>query len=272
MLPLDPIAFSIGPLAIRWYSLAYIVGILGGWWLMIKLSERAKSQFTPSLISDFIAYAVVGIILGARLGYILFYNPHFYFTHPTEIIALWHGGMSFHGGLLGVVTAALIFAKVKKISFFAMTDILALVAPLGLMLGRIANFINGELYGKVAPDLPWAVSFPAGGGVPRHPSQLYESALEGLLPLLVFIALWLFVPFVSKHKGFISGVFLVWYSLARSAVELVRVPDSQLGYFLGYITMGQILCLPLFIAGLLIIAFALKHKEKGEEKNKTKKG
>ena len=272
MLPLDPIAFSIGPLAIRWYSLAYIVRILGGWWLMIKLSERTKSQFTPLLISDFIAYAVVGIILGARLGYILFYNPHFYFTHPTEIIALWHGGMSFHGGLLGVVTAALIFAKVKKISFFAMTDILALVAPLGLMLGRIANFINGELYGKVAPDLPWAVSFSAGGGLPRHPSQLYEAALEGLLPLLVFIALWLFVPFVSKHKGFISGVFLAWYSLARSAVELVRVPDSQLGYFLGHITMGQILCLPLLIAGLLIIVFALKHKEKGEEKNKTKKG
>ena len=239
---------------------------------MIKLSERAKSQFTPSLISDFIAYAVVGIILGARLGYILFYNPHFYFTHPTEIIALWHGGMSFHGGLLGVITAALIFAKVKKINFFAMTDLLALVAPLGLMLGRIANFINGELYGKVAPDLPWAVSFSAGGGLPRHPSQLYEAALEGLLPLLVFIALWLFVPFVSKHKGFISGVFLAWYALARSAVELVRVPDSQLGYFLGHITMGQILCLPLLIAGLLIIVFALKHKEKGEEKNKTKKG
>ena len=272
MLSLDPIAFSIGPLAIRWYSLAYIAGILGGWWLMIKLSERAKSQFTPSLISDFIAYAVVGIILGARLGYILFYNPHFYFTHPTEIIALWHGGMSFHGGLLGVITAALIFAKVKKINFFAMTDLLALVAPLGLMLGRIANFINGELYGKVAPDLPWAVSFSAGGGLPRHPSQLYEAALEGLLPLLVFIALWLFVPFVSKHKGFISGVFLAWYALARSAVELVRVPDSQLGYFLGHITMGQILCLPLLIAGLLIIVFALKHKEKGEEKNKTKKG
>ena len=272
MLSIDPIAFSIGPLAIRWYSLAYIVGILGGWWLMIKLSLRTKSPFTPPLISDFIAYAVVGIILGARLGYVLFYNPHFYFTHPAEIIALWHGGMSFHGGLLGVVTAAFIFAKVKKISFFAMTDILAVVAPLGLMLGRIANFINGELYGKVAPDLLWAVSFPAGGGVPRHPSQLYEAALEGLLPLLVFTALWFFVPFVSKHKGFISGVFLLWYALARSAVELVRVPDSQIGYFLGHITMGQILCLPLLIAGLLIIAFALKHKEKGEEKNKTKKG
>jgi len=268
VLPIDPIAFSIGPIAIRWYSLAYIVGILGGWWLMIKLSERTKSQFTPPLISDFIAYAVVGIILGARLGYILFYNPQFYFSHPTEIIALWHGGMSFHGGLLGVIAAALIFAKVKKISFFAMTDILAVVAPLGLMLGRIANFINGELYGKVAPDLLWAVSFPAGGGVPRHPSQLYEAALEGLLPLLVFTALWFFVPFVSKHKGLISGVFLTWYAIARSAVELVRVPDSQLGYFLGHITMGQILCLPLFIAGLLIIIFALKSKEN----NNTKKG
>jgi len=253
---ISPIAFKIGPLAVRWYSLAYLFGLLGAWWTAAKLSAKSSSVFTPKLISDFVFWAMLGIILGARIGYVLFYNPSVYLNHPTEIFVLWHGGMSFHGGFFGLLTAMLLFARQKKISFWAISDITACVAPLGLMLGRIANFINGELYGRINFDIPWAVEFEAGGGFPRHPSQLYEAFSEGLLPLCVFVSLWWFVPFVSKHKGFMSGLFLTWYALARMFCELFRQPDIQIGFIGNYFTMGQILSLPLLVAGLIILYFA----------------
>lgn len=256
---ISPIAFKIGPLTVRWYSLAYLFGLLGAWWTAAKLSAKSSSVFTPALISDFVFWAMLGIILGARAGYVLFYNPLVYLNNPVEIFALWHGGMSFHGGFFGLLATMLFFAKVKKISFWSISDIVACVAPLGLMLGRIANFINGELYGRINFDIPWAVEFAAGGGFPRHPSQLYEAFAEGFLPFCVFVALWWFVPAVSKRKGLMSGVFLVWYAVARIFCEMFRQPDIQIGFIGDYFTMGQILSLPLLIAGVIILFFAGKY-------------
>lgn len=257
---IDPVAFEIGPIAVRWYSLAYLFGLLGAWWIAVRLSAKSSSSFTPVLIADFALWAMLGIILGARVGYVIFYNPMVYLNNPLEIFALWHGGMSFHGGFVGLLLAMIVYAHVKKISFWDISDIVACVAPLGLLLGRIANFINGELYGRINLDIPWAVEFEQGGGFPRHPSQLYEAFAEGLLPLVAFTLLWWLVPYVRKHKGFMSGAFLVWYAVARSFCEVFRQPDVQIGFIGNYFTMGQLLSIPLMVAGVVVLLYSVKHK------------
>ena len=203
-------------------------------------------------VDDFIVWATVGIILGGRLGYVLFYRPEYYFRDPLEIVYLWHGGMSFHGGALGVIVAIVVFARQRGLSMFALGDIVCAVVPIGLFFGRIANFINGELFGRVS-DVPWAMVFPNGGPEPRHPSQLYQAGLEGLV-LFAVLALLAHRTELRQRPGFISGAFLCGYAIARSIGELFREPDAYLGFLIGPVTMGQMLSLPMLVAGLWLIA------------------
>jgi phosphatidylglycerol:prolipoprotein diacylglycerol transferase len=250
---IDPVLVSIGPFAIRWYALAYIVGLLLGWRYCLYLCGLPPRLVTRTQLDDFLLWATLGVILGGRLGYVLFYQPLHFLEHPLDIFYVWEGGMSFHGGLIGVILAMLLFARRRGIPFFALTDIVACATPIGLLLGRIANFINGELYGR-ASDAPWAMVFPDpnSGGVPRHPSQLYEAALEGLL---LFVVLFVLARFTRslEHVGRLSGLFLVGYGVSRFVVEFFREPDAQLGYLLGGATMGQLLCVPMILLGLIFI-------------------
>ncbi len=246
---IDPVMIEIGPLVIRWYALAYIAGLVLGWLYLRWLVQRPGWQLTPLDLDDLLLYVTLGVVLGGRLGYVLFYRPDFYLSHPGEILAVWQGGMSFHGGLIGVLAAMALFAWRRNIHFLDIGDAVAAATPIGLLFGRIANFINGELFGRES-DAPWAVIFPHGGGIPRHPSQLYEAALEGLL---LFLVLFWFARQIRKpeHRGRIGGLFLIGYGLARSFVELFRQPDAHLGFLLGgVVTMGQILSLPMIIIGL----------------------
>jgi len=258
----DPVLVHLGPFAIRWYALAYIFGILIGWAYARFLVQSknlwgGKAPMTVTDFDDFVLWVTVGIILGGRTGYVLFYNlPHFA-SHPAEILQLWNGGMSFHGGFTGCVVAVVLFAYKRGIPFLSLGDITCAVGPVGLFLGRIANFINGELWGRPA-DVPWAMIFPGGGPLPRHPSQLYEAALEGLL-LLVVLAL-LMRAGALKRPGLIIGSFAVCYSAARTFCEFFREPDVQLGFLWGGATMGQLLSVPLFLAGVGFIVYALKHR------------
>ena len=247
---IDPIIFSIGPLAIRWYALAYIAGLIIGWRLMIRFAKAPGSAVTPEQVDDFLVWATLGVVLGGRLGYVLFYKPTFYFANPAEIFQVWQGGMSFHGGFLGVVIAALLFARKYKLPIFSLADMLATVAPVGLFFGRIANFINGELFGRVT-DVSWGMVFPNGGPLPRHPSQLYEAALEGALLFIIQIALR--KTRIGKKPGVATGVFLIGYALARGFVELFRQPDAHLGLLIGGATMGQLLSIPMILIGVLLI-------------------
>ncbi|MFA5041473.1 MAG: prolipoprotein diacylglyceryl transferase [Bdellovibrionales bacterium] len=251
---IDPIAFSLGPLAVRWYALAYLVGLIAGWrWCMVMARQKG-SKLKPEYFDEFLSWAVVGIILGGRLGYVLFYNFGQYWDQPLEALKIWHGGMSFHGGMIGVIAAAYVFTRIKKIPFFAFTDLLACVTPIGLGLGRLANFINGELFGRET-GLPWGIVFPRGGSMPRHPSQLYEAATEGLLLLLVMI--WLSrQKKIRKRIGYMSGVFLTMYGVMRFGIEFFREPDSQLGFLFAGATMGQWLCIPMIIAGIAIVVWS----------------
>lgn len=250
---IDPVAFQWGWLIIRWYSLAYIFGLLGAWGLARVMSRACGSQWTVLKIDDFLLWATVGIILGGRLGYVFFYNLNYYLEYPTQILAVWQGGMSFHGGLIGVIAAALLFARKKEIPLFSMSDILVCVAPIGLFLGRIANFINGELFGRITQNVPWAVVFPEGGSLPRHPSQLYEALTEGLLLFIILNALWWFVPKYRERAGFLTGLFFILYALFRFALEFFREPDAHLGFIFENLTMGQMLCVPMFLLGVLIV-------------------
>lgn len=264
---IDPVLFQFGWFAVRWYSLAYIFGILGAWWLARKMSAHSHSTFTPLKIDDFLIWATVGIVAGGRLGYVLFYNLRYFFEYPLKIFAVWEGGMSFHGGLLGVVAATVLFAKKRHISILAMGDIVACVAPIGLFLGRLANFINAELYGRVSHAVPWVMIFPNGGSEPRHPSQLYEAGCEGILLFLILNTLWWFCPKYRRRTGFLSGLFLLLYALMRFGLEFFREPDFQLGFIFEQITMGQILCIPMALFGLILINHAspksiLKRMEK----------
>jgi len=252
----DPIAFSIGPLVVRWYALAYIVGLIGGWRLCMALARRYTGTPKAELFDDFLTWAVVGVIFGGRLGYVLFYNLEQYVDTPLEIIKVWHGGMSFHGGMLGVILATYLFTRTKKIPFFAFSDILACVTPLGLGFGRLANFVNGELYGRET-TVPWGIVFPNGGPVTRHPSQLYEAALEGILLFVTMLAL-VHQQKIRAHKGLLSGLFLILYGLLRFGIEFFREPDPQLGFLFAGATMGQILCIPMVIAGSFIVLWSLK--------------
>lgn len=251
---IDPIAFQLGPLAVRWYGIAYIVGIVGGWWLMRLRARRPGSGWRSDEVADLTFYAALGGVLGGRIGYALFYNFPAYLDRPLDILKVWEGGMSFHGGLIGVLIAIAWFASRTGRSFFQVSDFLAPVVPLGLMAGRLGNFINGELWG--APSrLPWAMVFPdpRAGGIPRHPSQLYQAFLEGLLLLLI---LWWFSS-RPRPAAAVSGLFLLGYGLARFAVEFVREPDAHLGYLaFGWVTMGQVLSLPMVVAGLILLGLA----------------
>jgi phosphatidylglycerol---prolipoprotein diacylglyceryl transferase len=269
----DPVLVHIGPFAIRWYALAYIAGILLGWAYARALIRNEKlwggnsstkmAPLTVADFDDFVLWVTLGIILGGRIGYVLFYNLPFFAAHPLEIFQLWNGGMSFHGGFTGCVLAVVLFARSRGLSILSLGDLTCAVGPIGLFLGRIANFINGELWGRPADvaSVPWAMVFPSGGPVARHPSQLYEAALEGLL-LLVVLAL-LIRRGALTRPGLIIGAFAVVYALARSFCEFFREPDAQLGFLWGGATMGQLLSIPLFLTGLAFIAYAMKHKPLG---------
>lgn len=249
---IDPVLIEIGPFAIRWYALAYIFGLVAGWQYMRRLVRRPGWRLSATDIDDLLLYVTLGVVLGGRLGYVLFYRPGHYLTHPLEALAVWEGGMAFHGGLLGVAVAVALFARLRARSFFELCDALAPAVPIGLFLGRIANFINGELYGRTS-DVPWAMVFPGGGPEPRHPSQLYEAGLEGVLLFLV-LAWFAWRPRGPGSDGRLAGIFLLGYGLARSFAELFRQPDAHLGFLLGGLTMGQLLSLPLIAVGVWLIA------------------
>jgi phosphatidylglycerol---prolipoprotein diacylglyceryl transferase len=259
---LNPILVQIGPLAIRWYALAYIAGILIGWFYAraIVRSDRlwgGRAPLSVADLDDFILWVTLGVILGGRIGYVLFYNFAHFSTHPAEMIEVWKGGMSFHGGFLGCVLAVILFARARGISVLSLGDLTCAVGPIGLFLGRIANFINGELWGRPS-EVPWAMLFPGGGPLPRHPSQLYEAVLEGLL---LAVVLGLAVRGGAlKRPGLTIGLFAVGYGVARSFAELFREPDAQLGFLWGGLTMGTLLSIPMIVAGLFIIGFALRRR------------
>ncbi len=260
----DPVLIHIGPLAIRWYALAYIVGILAGWAYARALVRAeslwgGKAPLTALDFDDFVVWVTLGIILGGRIGYVLFYNPAHFATHPLEIVQLWNGGMSFHGGFTGCVLAVVLFARKRGLSIMSLGDITCAVGTIGIFLGRIANFINGELWGRAA-DVPWAMVFPNGGPIARHPSQIYEALLEGVLLFLVLFAA--MRAGALKKPGMIIGLFAVVYAIARSFCEFFREPDAQLGFLWGGATMGQLLSIPLFLAGVGFMIYALKHPAK----------
>ena len=260
----DPVLIDLGLFQIRWYSIAYILGIIIGWVYatkIIKLTTINKynfEQIKTSQFDDLVIYLIIGIILGGRLGYVIFYNFEYYSQNFFEIFKLWRGGMSFHGGLLGIIASIIFFSKKTKTNFFKFADIVSCVAPIGLFLGRIANFINGELYGKIS-TLPWSVIFSNGGSVARHPSQIYEAILEGIILFILINYLALKKQFLFK-TGYISGFFLVSYSILRILSENFREPDIHLGLFLNYFSMGAILSYISFLAGCFII-FLIRNNE-----------
>jgi phosphatidylglycerol:prolipoprotein diacylglycerol transferase len=266
---LDPVAFSIGPFAIRWYALAYVAGLLGGWFYAKRLAARTElwiplRQPKPTDIDDLIVWVALGVVLGGRTGYVLFYNLGAYLQNPLEMFAVWRGGMSFHGGFLGAVLALVLFARSRDLNPLALLDMAAVVTPIGLFFGRIANFINGELWGRPAPDFPYAVVFPHAGPEPRHPSQLYEAFGEGLV-LFVIMAI-AARKFGFRRPGLLGGIFVLGYAVARIVCEFFREPDAQLGFLFGSsveglgggITMGMLLSVPMAIVGLVFIVMALR--------------
>lgn len=248
----NPIALDLGVIQIHWYALAYLSGFLGGWAYLRSLIKSGKALLTLEQLDDFLSWAIAGVLLGGRLGYVLFYNFDQYAAHPLHVFYLWEGGMSFHGGFVGIMAAILLFARKHQISPFHLGDLIAAAGPIGLLFGRITNFINGELYGRVT-DVSWGVIFPrANDNLPRHPSQLYEAGLEGLL---LFTLLWVLLTYTPalKKKGCIAGVFIIGYALSRILVEFVREPDAQLGFLYAGATMGQLLSLPMIAFGLWLI-------------------
>ena len=264
---IDPVALAIGPITIKWYALAYIAGLIGGWFYARRLvmADRLWGVVKrPQVvdIDDLVVWVALGVVLGGRIGYVLFYNLPMYIADPMEILAIRNGGMSFHGGFLGAILAFLLFARAKKLNGYTLLDIGAVVVPIGLFFGRIANFVNGELWGRPAPDFPYAIVFPSGGPLPRHPSQLYEAATEGLL---LFIVMAISVHrFGFRKPGLLGGIFVLGYALARTFCEFFREPDRQLGFLFGDnlgpmgggVTMGMLLCVPMMVIGLAYIVLA----------------
>jgi len=254
---IDPVAFSLGPLHVHWYGLMYVVGIGCAWWLARRRAEQGRAGLTAAEVEDLIFYCALGVILGGRLGYTFFYNLQAFIDQPWIIFRIWEGGMSFHGGLLGVFTAMFWYGRKLKCGFFALSDFIGPLVPIGLGAGRIGNFINGELWGKPT-DLPWAMVFPGAGDEPRHPSMLYEALLEG--PVLFIIL----NGFVRKPRPRMaaSGMFMLFYGAFRFLVEFVRLPDAQIGYLaFGWVTMGQVLTLPMMLLGVWWIVLAYRREE-----------
>ena len=248
---IDPVLISFGPFVIRWYALAYIFGLLLGWRLMRRLVARSPVVADDAAVDDFLIWATLGVVLGGRLGYVVFYNAGYYVENSLSIFAVWRGGMSFHGGLLGVMAATMLFCRKWGIELWPFADRVACVAPLGLFFGRLANFINGELFGRVT-DVPWAVVFPRGGPDPRHPSQIYEALGEGAI--LFAVLLWLAGKEGPRRRtGFLTGVFLAGYGAARTVAEVFRQPDAHLGFLSFGTTMGQWLSVPLLAMGLVLM-------------------
>ena len=252
---IDPVAFRIGPLAVRWYGLAYMTAFLAAWWILKRLDERWDLGLGPDGRAATVLAAVIGVIVGGRLGYVLFYGAGVYWREPVRILQLWDGGMSFHGGLVGLLLAGTWVARRYHVPFLRLTDAGAIAAPIGLFLGRIANFINDELWGRVT-NVPWGVVFPNGGPLPRHPSQLYEAALEGLV--LFGVMLWLARK--DRDAGEITGWLLTLYAVFRIFVEFFREPDIQIGFLPGGITMGQLLTIPVLLGGIWLLWWVRRNR------------
>ena len=251
---IDPVAVDFGIIKIHWYGISYVVGILLAWWLLHRRSKTIYREWSQEQVADVIFYITLGIILGGRLGSVLFYNLPYYLNHPLEIIMINKGGMSFHGGLIGVCTALWVFGRRQGKGFFTVTDFVVPAAPVGLFFGRIANFINGELWGRPT-DVPWAMVFPRADNQPRHPSQLYEAFLEGIV---LFTILWLYSR-KPKPVMAVSGLFLTFYGLFRGSVEWVRQPDQQLGFLAGgWLTMGMLLSFPMLVTGIVLLVLAYR--------------
>ncbi len=251
----DPVAFSLGPLAVRWYGLMYLAGFAAGWWLGARRIRRGLTRVTRAQFDDLFFGTVLGVILGGRLGYVLFYKPAYYLQHPSEILALWQGGMSFHGGFLGVLAAMWLVARRHRLAWLEVMDFLAPLVPIGIAAGRLGNFINGELWGRVT-DVAWGMVFRGAGNLPRHPSQLYEMALEGVA---LFALLWWFSS-RPRPRGQVSALFLIGYGAARFACEFAREPDAFLGFLALGLTMGQWLSLPMVAAGIWLFMWSARRK------------
>jgi phosphatidylglycerol:prolipoprotein diacylglycerol transferase len=258
---IDPVIFSIGPLAVRWYGVAYVVGIVLGWRYARRIAARDdlwpanRAPMTVTDLDDFLIWAAVGIVAGGRIGYILFYDMAQVAANPLRMFEIWNGGMSFHGGFLGVLLAMILFARSRSIPLFSLFDVVCAVVPVGLFFGRVANFMNSELWGRPT-DVAWAFVFPTGGPIPRHPSQLYEAALEGILLVLV-LAFLIFGAKKLKTPGFVAGAFVAGYGLSRIFVEIYREPDVHIGYLSGgWLTMGMVLSLPMVLVGVWAMATA----------------
>lgn len=263
---IDPVLIQIGPFAIRWYALAYIAGLVLGWRYVVALAQTPRiwpgaAPVTKLDVDDALLWAALGVILGGRLGYVLVYNPAYFASHPLEIFYVWQGGMSFHGGAFGVLVAILLFARSRGIPPLSMMDLASAAAPIGLFFGRIANFINAELWGRVT-DAPWGVIFPTGGPLPRHPSQLYEAALEGIALFLLLRVLTHSLGALKK-PGVTTGIFIAGYGVARTTVEFFREPDQQIGYLFGdWLTMGIILSVPMVLVGAGLALYCARTEAK----------
>ncbi len=259
--PISPVAFSVFGLDVRWYALAYVAAFVVGYWLFRRLTASRTSMINldKAQMDDLLTAVVLGVILGGRLGYVLFYDLGYFITHPLEIFAVWHGGMSFHGGLVGVIVATWVFAHRRKINPWCILDIMSVVAPVGLFFGRIANFINREVMGR-ATDVPWAVVFNGDTSIPRHPSPLYEAATEGVLLFVIMNCLYRYTN-LRKYPGALGGIMGMLYAMFRMFCELFRAPDAQIGFLTSWgLTMGQLLSGIMFLCGFLIFVFAIRKK------------